>query len=179
MSRETHIRHATCVAIAGAGVLLLGPSGAGKSDLALRLIDAGGGCGGAAGGGAGAALLVADDAVALSIGADGVVTAAAPARLAGLLEVRGVGILPVPHVDSAPLRLAVRLGAAPERLPEPERLRLDVGGRVAELPLIHLAGFEASAPAKLRLALAAVLATGPTIGLPAVPGVPDRFERVP
>ena len=31
--------HATCVALAGAGVLLIGPPGSGKSDLALRLID--------------------------------------------------------------------------------------------------------------------------------------------
>ena len=34
-----HFSHATCVALAGQGVLLRGPSGAGKSDLALRLID--------------------------------------------------------------------------------------------------------------------------------------------
>ncbi|RME65602.1 MAG: aldolase, partial [Alphaproteobacteria bacterium] len=40
--------HGTCVAIDGAGVLILGPSGAGKSDFALRLIDEG-------------AVLVADD----------------------------------------------------------------------------------------------------------------------
>ena len=37
-----HFSHATCVALAGQGVLLRGPSGAGKSDLALRLIDGGG-----------------------------------------------------------------------------------------------------------------------------------------
>jgi HPr kinase/phosphorylase len=34
--------HASCVAVSGAGVVLVGPSGSGKSDVALRLIDAGG-----------------------------------------------------------------------------------------------------------------------------------------
>lgn len=157
MSRATQLCHATCVSLNGAGVLLLGPSGSGKSDLALRLVEAG------------QALLVADDAVDLSV-AGGVPVARAPGRLLGLLEVRGVGILPVPHVEAAPVRLAVRLGgAAPERLPEPETE--DVAG--VAVPLIRLDALEASAPAKLRLALAAVLATG------RAPGVPDRFERVP
>ncbi len=157
MSRASQLCHATCVSLNGAGVLLLGPSGSGKSDLALRLMDGYG------------ALLVADDAVEL--GAEGgVPVARAPERLLGLLEVRGVGILPVPHVEAAPVRLAVRLGGgtAPERLPEPET---EAVAGVA-VPLILLDAFQASAPAKLRLALAAVLATG------AVPGVPDRFERV-
>ncbi|MBT7294587.1 MAG: serine/threonine protein kinase, partial [Rhodospirillaceae bacterium] len=36
-----HLNHATCIALAGKGVLLRGFSGAGKSDLALRLIDGG------------------------------------------------------------------------------------------------------------------------------------------
>ena len=61
--------------------LLRGPSGCGKSDLALRLIDRG-------------ARLVADDRVVLTV-EDGAVVAAAPPPLAGLLEVRGLGPLPV------------------------------------------------------------------------------------
>ena len=74
--------HATCVSLYGAGLIIRGPSGAGKSDLALRLIDRG-------------ARLVADDRVDLLVSDNGVI-ARAPETLAGLLEVRGLGILRVP-----------------------------------------------------------------------------------
>ena len=63
--------HGACVEISGVGVLLRGPSGSGKSDLALRLIDGG-------------ASLVADDRVDLAV-LDGVLTARAPANLAGMI----------------------------------------------------------------------------------------------
>ena len=132
--------HGTSVALDGAGVLLRGPSGAGKSDLALRLIDAG-------------AALVADDQTELRRAGMGL-RMSAPAAIAGLLEVRGVGILRVPSVPSAILRLVVTLvpREAIERLPEPRRcLLLDCA-----IPEIALAAFEASAAAKLRLALRAV-----------------------
>jgi serine kinase of HPr protein (carbohydrate metabolism regulator) len=132
--------HGTCVAIEGEAVLLRGEPGSGKSDLALRLIDGG-------------ALLVADDQTELSRRADGIV-AQAPAAIAGRMEVRGVGILPCPWVASAPLRLVVDLVPAGEveRLPEAQTCRyLDVA-----LPLLRLAAFEASAPAKIRFALRAL-----------------------
>jgi HPr kinase/phosphorylase len=59
-------------------------------------------------------VLVADDRVDI---ADGV---ARPApELAGLLEVRGLGIMRLPHLGAARLRLAVALAAAPPRLPVP------------------------------------------------------------
>jgi HPr kinase/phosphorylase len=130
--------HGTAVAIEGEGVLLRGPSGSGKSDLALRLIDAG-------------ARLVADDQTELTPAAHGLV-ARAPAAIAGQMEVRGIGILRVPTVSSAPLRLVVDLVTPErvERLPEPrfcEYLQ-------CSLPLLALAPFEASAAAKIRLALA-------------------------
>jgi serine kinase of HPr protein (carbohydrate metabolism regulator) len=135
--------HATCVALENGsgtspgliGVLLRGPSGSGKSDLALRLVDAG-------------ALLVADDRVVLAH-EDGAVVARPPAALAGLLEVRGVGPLPVPAAPAAPVRLVVDLVPPDrvERLPDPRRCSY-LG---IELPLFALAPFEASAPAKLRL----------------------------
>ncbi|HEY7607812.1 MAG TPA: RNase adapter RapZ [Alphaproteobacteria bacterium] len=130
--------HATCVAIGGAGVLLRGPSGAGKSDLALRLIEAG-------------AKLVADDQVLLAV-ENGRLVARAPASIAGQLEVRGVGIVPVATVAAAPVALVADLVAADavERLPEPESDTI-VGVALARL---QLAPFEVSAPAKLRLALA-------------------------
>ena len=108
--------------------MLLGPSGSGKSDLVLRLLDHG-------------FVLVADDRVELE---DGVARPAA--SLAGLLEVRGLGVVRLPHVDAAAVRLAVRLGAGP-RLPDPARHE-DTGA-----PLVTLDPAAASAPARVRLAL--------------------------
>jgi len=139
--------HATCVSVSGSGVLLRGPSGAGKSDLALRLVDGG-------------AMLVADDQVELSA-EGGRLVARAPRALAGLLEVRGVGILPVPSVEEAPLLLVVDLvaPAAVERLPA-QRSETIEG---LPVPRLALAPFEASALAKLRLAVAALAARVPPV----------------
>jgi serine kinase of HPr protein (carbohydrate metabolism regulator) len=128
--------HASCVEVAGTGVLLRAASGGGKSDLALRLIDAG-------------ARLVADDRTDLAA-ENGRLIATAPAPLAGRLEVRGVGILGVPSVARCVVGLAVDLVPQPdvERLPSRrECTYLGIG-----VPLIALAPFEASAAAKLRLA---------------------------
>ena len=77
---------------------------------------------------------------------------AAPATAAGGVEVRGIGIGAVPHGAPAPVVLVVDLAAGDgvPRLPEPAR-RTFLG---VALPLIALAPFEASAPAKIRLALA-------------------------
>ena len=128
--------HGTSVLISGTGVLLRGPSGAGKSDLALRLIDRG-------------AVLVADDRVEMRMERRAVMMSA-PTVLAGLLEVRGVGILRFPFAPVAELHLVVDL-VKPEvvdRLPEPEWITiLD-----QRLPRLTLAPFEASAPVKLGLA---------------------------
>ena len=132
--------HGSCVAIDGLGVLLRGPSGSGKSDLALRLIEAGG-------------RLVADDQTRIARHGQ-VLLASAPAALAGLMEVRGVGILKLSLgqlLSLAPLSLVVDLVSSDriERLPEPARETV-LG---VDLPVLALAPFEASAPAKLRLAL--------------------------
>jgi HPr kinase/phosphorylase len=140
--------HATCVDIAGAGVLLLGPPGSGKSDLALRLIDTpGSGTGGAMM----TARLVADDQTLLALGA-GALLAAPPPAIAGRLEVRGLGLVTVPYVAQTTLRLCVELvpSGVPERLPDPTAGRDFLG---IMLPLLRLAPFETSAPAKLRAAL--------------------------
>lgn len=128
--------HATCVELSGFGILLLGPPGAGKSDLALRLIDGG-------------ARLVADDRTDLERVNDDIF-ARAPATIAGRLEVRGLGIRPVPCVARARVALAVDLvgAGAVERLPEPAT-REFLG---LAIPMIALDPFAASAAAKLRLA---------------------------
>lgn len=127
--------HATCLAIGGIGVLLRGPSGSGKSDLALRLIDGG-------------AELVGDDQVLVTV-ADGHLIAAAHPNLVGLLEVRGLGILSIPHRPSVVVQLIIALGGqAPDRLPEPKHEEI----QGISLPLLALNAFEASTPAKVRLA---------------------------
>jgi HPr kinase/phosphorylase len=132
--------HGTSVAIGGDGVLLRGPSGSGKSDLALRLIDAG-------------ARLVSDDQTELRRDGDAVIMQA-PQTIAGRIEVRGVGILRVPTVNRAPLSLVVDLVAPDrvERLPEPQFCEV----LQRSIPLLALAPFEASTPAKIRHALAAL-----------------------
>ncbi len=97
--------HASAVCVAGNGLLILGASGSGKSGLALRMIALG-------------AELVADDRVALSRVGDEL-RAAPPRALAGRIEARGIGVLSLPHLASAPLSLAVDLDAAPEaRMPQ-------------------------------------------------------------
>ena len=143
---EALLVHATTVAIGGRAVLLRGPSGSGKSDLALRLIDAG-------------ARLVADDRSELWREGDAILVRA-PVAIAGLVEARGVGILRIDSVALARLSLIVDLAApeAIERLPEPQSETI-LG---LAIPLIALAPFEASAPAKLRLALDALAGDGTT-----------------
>ena len=135
MSETTPI-HANCVAIGGRGVLILGPSGAGKSDLALRLIDRG-------------AMLVSDDYTQLRAG-DGRLLASPPTAIAGKIELRGVGIVEREFLDEVRVALAIDLGEAPSRLPEPAR-REWLGQSV---PLIALNGLEPSAPIKVEAALA-------------------------
>lgn len=127
--------HATCIVWDGTGILLCGPSGSGKSDLALRAIGAG-------------AQLVADDRVDV-LARDGVLIASAPPRLAGLLEVRGIGIVRLAHAAEAPVGLAVDLVPARgiERLPALQSIDI-MGFSVARWAL---APFEASALDKLRL----------------------------
>lgn len=147
---ETLLVHATAISIDGRAVLLRGPSGSGKSDLAVRLIDAG-------------ARLVADDQSELSRRGDMLVVRA-PTTIAGLIEVRGVGILRMDALAEAPVALIAELVGPEtiERLPIP-RTETIFGLNV---PIIELVAFEASAVAKVRLALRAFTEHG----LPAMLG---------
>ena len=127
--------HATCVAIGGRGVLIEGPSGSGKSDLALRLIDRG-------------ATLVSDDYTEVSAhGASAFATS--PPTIAGKIEVRGLGIVTMPHLDTVVLALVVRLTRDVMRMPEAQSCR--IAG--VDIPYLELAAHEASAPLKVELAL--------------------------
>ena len=145
---DTETVHGTCVAIGGAGVLMLGKPGSGKSSLALRLIDE---PGYGISGNLKTAVLVADDQVVLRRVGQRVV-ASAPRILAGMLEIRGVGLVRVAAAGDVPLALVASLAPAAEiaRLPEPGESRitvLDVG-----LPLVMIDAGLASAPARLRAA---------------------------
>jgi len=137
MTKAPEQIYATCISIDGKGVLIRGASGSGKSDLALRLIDDG-------------AELVSDDRVDLAID-NGALLAAPPETIAGLFEVRGVGILRMVYRQKVPVHLVIDLQEknSTERLPEPETVSL-FGHPV---PCLKLFAFEASAPAKVRLAL--------------------------
>lgn len=129
--------HATCVAVAGCGVLILGPSGSGKSDLGLRLIDRG-------------AQLVADDWVLLEETASTII-ARPPPEIAGLIEVRGLGIIQTGYTDQCTIRLAVVLVDRDNvpRLPEPELLRF-----IHEsVPMLRLHAFDLTTPLKIEHAL--------------------------
>jgi serine kinase of HPr protein (carbohydrate metabolism regulator) len=119
--------HATAVVRHGPGgwrgVLLRGTPGSGKSDMALRLIDAGW-------------RLVADD-YAHVFASDGRLFACTPDRIAGRIEARGLGIVPLPYHPVARIILLVDCAQTPaERLPDADfetvagislpRLTLDV-----------------------------------------------------
>ena len=134
--------HASCVALGNQGVLLLGKSGAGKSDLALRLIDGG-------------AALVADDRTILST-RGGALFARAPESIPGLLEIRGLGIVKLQVRTKVKVSLVVRLGREDARLPVHRLYRPPAPLSLRRPPPeIALNGHFASAPAKVRMALAA------------------------
>jgi len=141
--------HATCIAVGGKGVLLIGPPGSGKSDLALRLIDT---AGAGIGGEGLPAQLVADDQVKLTRIGDRL-EAQAPEALAGLLEIRGLGIVEVTHRASIRVDLAVRLRphGEIERMPELAEQRHVVLG--ISIPLVEIDPAAASAPARVRAAV--------------------------
>jgi hypothetical protein len=127
--------HASCIAVDGRAVLLAGASGRGKSDLAFRLIDRG-------------ARLVSDDYTLLTPD-KGRLFASAPDRIAGKLELRGIGIVEMEPVRHVPVCLLADLDAEVPRLPEAGHRTF--GGIV--IPVVALAALEASAPLKLESAL--------------------------
>ena len=134
LSAET--LHASTVALDGRAVLISGPSGSGKSDLALRLLDRG-------------FAMVSDDQTVVSRDGDRLL-ASAPPNIAGKLEVRGIGIVEMEHLDDVPLALIVELTSDIQRLPDDSRKRPILG---VWLPLISIDAMTASAPSKVAIAL--------------------------
>jgi HPr kinase/phosphorylase len=154
-ARPSALIHATAVAVLDAAkplggavegvVLLLGDSGSGKSDVALRLIAMGG-------------KLVSDDQTVLFMRGPRLF-ADAPPNLIGRIEIRGLGIMQVEKAPAGPVVLAVRLeaeGAVP-RLPEPALYALPASLQAdVKVPLLTLSAYEASTPAKVAAAVAAL-----------------------
>ena len=132
------IRHAGLIArrVAGdwCGALIEGPSGVGKSDLALRALTQG-------------FRLVADDQTVV-FASNGKLFGRAPDALAGLIEVRGLGVLPQAHLPLCRVRLLVRCVNQPrsvERMPEPLFETIEGVG----VPVLDLWPLEPAAPGKI------------------------------
>jgi len=150
--------HASAVLIGAKAILLRGPAGSGKSRLALRLIQS------APHSPLRFVRLVADDRVHIQ-GVHGRLIARPPAALAGLLEIRGIGIRQLAFERMAVISWVLDLGdAGAERMPEGRAIATDIEG----IRLPRLAVASGCDPFPMVLA---VLTSG---SLPAMATCPDR-----
>ena len=136
--------HATTVARDNKAVILTGTSGIGKSDVALRLIMEHG------------FTLVSDDQTELSLNGQGVLISNPPASIAGMMEVRHVGLLRLPYIGNVAVALYVELveqGAVIERLPDTNTDSPPIKLLEYLVPRITLPSYAASTPAKIRAAM--------------------------
>ena len=153
--------HASAVRVGSRAVLIRGPSGSGKSRLAFDLILCG------RSGQLPPAVLVGDDRVRLDTGAEQLWVRAVD-ELAGLIEIRGLGIRRCDFVAEAEVGLVVDLAASDaERLPPPEALQISIFG--VKIPRIPIAtGFS-----PLPLVVAALTTAS---GLPSLNPAADCFK---
>jgi HPr kinase/phosphorylase len=129
--------HASAVLVGSKAVLIRGPAGAGKSQLAWRLLWSA----------QPFTRLVADDRVQLEARGGRLLARPAPA-LAGLIEVRGLGIRRVPYEEVAAVNLVVDLAAADAaRLPPREAVEVAVEG--VTLPRLPVAPGKPALPVVL------------------------------
>jgi serine kinase of HPr protein (carbohydrate metabolism regulator) len=125
---------AACVAVNGRGVLIECREGEGRADLALRMIDRG------------AMLVAGAQTVCLRSARD--LLASAPAGAGGRIEVRGLGIVEMPHAERVPVDLLIVLLDSGPRFPEDKRTRSIAG---IEVPVLALPANDAAAPIKAEL----------------------------
>jgi HPr kinase/phosphorylase len=138
--------HASAVLVGAFAVLIRGPSGAGKSQLAFALIEA------ARSGRLRFARLIADDRVHIETH-HGRLLVRPPPALAGLIEIRGIGIRELPFEPMGVVSLVVDLAASDAaRMPEPVAATTEING--IRLPRLGVAEHEA------LTAVIACLATG-------------------
>ena len=132
--RDSARVHASCVAVADKGLLIVGASGSGKSSLALQMITLG-------------AQLVGDDQVDLGMERDCIIVSPVP-EITGLIEARGIGLLRVQNKPSVELHFVVDLDQKETaRLPDPITIPLLWG----TVPLLRGAAVPNLAPALLQL----------------------------
>jgi serine kinase of HPr protein (carbohydrate metabolism regulator) len=152
MAARSATVHASAVLVGPRAVLIRGPSGAGKSRLALELIQS------ASRGIVRFARLVGDDRVHLEAAAGRLLVSPAEA-LAGLIEVRGVGLRRLAHEPSAVVGLIIDLAAADaERLPEREQRTTTISGIC--LPRLAVAPGTAALPMAIAVLTSPDCATG-------------------
>jgi serine kinase of HPr protein (carbohydrate metabolism regulator) len=119
MSNPLNI-HGTGLLLGNVGVLIRGASGSGKSVLSLSLLDHWEGRGQPA-------FLVADDRVDISVDGERLIMSA-PGSLAGLIELRGRGIVARPHQTDVDLHLVIDLVPDFIRMQEEDELRTELAG---------------------------------------------------
>jgi serine kinase of HPr protein (carbohydrate metabolism regulator) len=144
MSRSETI-HGSAVLVGECGILIRGAPGAGKSTLVLELLSAD----------PHGARLVADDRVIVAA-ANGRLVADVPGEIAGLIEMRGFGLVRVRHVAPVVIRLVVDLMAAQAcpRLPEARDTQVELEG--ITLPRLALPIGIGGGLTRVRAALTAI-----------------------
>jgi serine kinase of HPr protein (carbohydrate metabolism regulator) len=131
--------HASAVLVGPSALLIRGPSGSGKSRLALELIQATTGF-------LAFARLVGDDRIRLET-ASGCLLARPPQELAGLIEIRGLGVRRLPYEPVAVIGYVIDLGAPADRLPDMAALETEISG--IRLPRLALPADTDAVPAVL------------------------------
>lgn len=126
--------HGTLVQYHDTGILLLGDAGCGKSELALMLIERG-------------AQLVADDQIIITR-INNTIHASCPEAIRGLLHIRGLGILQMPHLDSTIVHCVVQSTHEEEILPASENRHTLLG---VDLPCYGLCFKHPAAIAKITV----------------------------
>lgn len=137
MTKTRENIHATAISLDGRGVLLRGPSGSGKSLLALYLLDVFGARGREA-------MLVSDDRVDVDLDG-GTIRLFAPPAIAGLIELRGRGVVERPYRDGVKLDLVVDFVPTLVRMPEEHDFITELlGVEIARCPVPRagIAGIE-------------------------------------